>query len=207
MLRLLSVAVTGSIASGKSTVCRFFERWGARVVDADRLLHQVFSAETPVGKKICSLFGESVLRGSVIDRAKVAEIAFSSSELLEKLEAICHPYVNQAIKEEYTVASNGNYAFFAAEVPLLFESRYSLLDWFDATLVVAIDSDIARKRSREKGWDEEQYSRREKRLLPQERKTEKATYVVTNNGSLKELEDSAKKLFEELRICNISQQS
>lgn len=203
MLNLFSVAVTGSIASGKSTVCQFFERWGARVVDADRLLHQVFSKESSVEKKICSLFGESILSGSFIDRAKIAKIVFSQRDLLDKLEDICHPYVNQAIKEEYAEALKGDFAFFVAEIPLLFESRYPLVDWFDATVLVATDPDKARKRSK---LQKEDYDRREGRLLSQEEKAKEADFVVSNNGSLKDLEENAKKLFENFKFRNISQQ-
>lgn len=196
MLRLFSVAVTGSIASGKSTVCRFFEQWGAYVVDADKLLHQVFSIETPIGKEICSLFGESVLKGSQINRAKVAEAAFSTQKLLDKLEDICHPYVNQAIKEEYERACKKNYAFFAAEVPLLFESRFSMVDWFDATIVVSASTKTSRHRSLSKGLAEEQFLQRLKRQL--KNKEEKATYCITNNGSLEELETKTRELFNKL---------
>jgi dephospho-CoA kinase len=199
MLKLFSVAVTGSIASGKSTVCQFFERWGACVVDADRLLHQVFSVETPVGKKICSLFGESILKGSKIDRLRLAEAAFSHPQLLEKLEDICHPYVNEAIKCEYEKACKGDFAFFAAEVPLLFESRFSLAPWFDATIVVTADEEVALKRHLKKGLAMDQYVKRIKRQLSSLLKREKATYTIVNNGSLEELEQNVKKLFLELK--------
>lgn len=205
MLKLLSVAVTGSIASGKSTVCQFFERWGAFVVDADRLLHQVFSVETPVGKKIYSLFGESILKGSEINRVKVAEAAFSNQQLLEKLEDICHPYVNQAIKKEYESACKGSASFFVAEIPLLFESRYPMVDWFDVTLAVTVDKEIARKRSLAKGLSDKQFLARYQKQFSSQYKEEKAMYTLTNNGSLEELEINAKKLFHEFTCLTPSQ--
>jgi dephospho-CoA kinase len=199
MLKLFSVAVTGSIASGKSTVCQFFERWGAYVVDADRLLHQVFSDETPVGKGICSLFGERILKAHMIDRQRLAEAAFSNPQLLEKLEDICHPYVNEAIKAEYEKACKGDFAFFAAEVPLLFESRFSLAPWFDATIAVTAEKEIAIKRHLKKGLKQDQFAKCNSRQQSSQLKREKATYTIDNNGSLEELEQNAKKLFLELR--------
>ena len=101
MLNLKRVAVTGSLSSGKSTVCQLFEQWGAYVVNADRLLHRVFSAQTSLGRRIYSLFGSKVFDGSFINRARIAEIVASEPKLLTELEEICHPYVNREIQRHY----------------------------------------------------------------------------------------------------------
>lgn len=198
MLRLYKVAVTGSIASGKSTVCQFFKQWGAFVVDADRLLHDVFSIETPLGKRIVSLLGEKIVINSCIDRAEIAKIVFSHPKALEQLEDICHPYVNETLKELYkkVCCQQGRYVFFVAEIPLLFESRYPISDWFDMKLAVISDAEIAAKRYQEKKSSLDQFLARKKRQLSSEDKKKLSDYVITNNGSIEELKIKSKEFFK-----------
>ena len=121
MLNLKRIAITGSLASGKSTVCQFFEKWGAYVVSADRLLHNVFSPDTFIGRRICRLFGTEIFEEGSINRARIAEIVAKNPKLLTDLEEICHPYVNREIQRHYRkAASTGSHRLFIAEVPLLF---------------------------------------------------------------------------------------
>lgn len=196
MLTLKRIAITGSLASGKSTVCQLFEQWGAYVVSADRLLHRVFSTDTSTGRRISALFGSTVVEGTAINRAKVAEIVASEPNLLTDLELICHPYVNRAIQRHYRAACRkGEYCLFVAEVPLLFESRFSLREWFDVIVVVVADRATAKQRYVHAGGTKEQFDFREARQMPPSIKVPQAHYTLTNNGSLEELAHHAKTLF------------
>ena len=200
MLTLIKIAITGSLASGKSTVCQLFEQWGAYVVNADRLLHRAFSADTPLGRRIYRLFGDRVFDGSLINRAKIAEIVAAEPKLLTKLEEICHPYVNREIQRHYRNACRkGRYLLFVAEVPLLFESRFPLWQWFDAVVVVTSDRTIAKQRYVYTGGTREQFDFREARQMPSLEKIQRAQYTLVNNGTLEELETNAKMLFESLQ--------
>ena len=93
MLKLKKIAVTGGVASGKSTVCRLFQNLGAYVVSADQITHELLASDNTLKKKVVSIFGHEILEGEVIDRAKVAKKVFSSPDLLYKLEALIHPRV------------------------------------------------------------------------------------------------------------------
>lgn len=198
MLGLFKVAVTGSIASGKSTVCQFFKQWGAYVVNADQLLHNVFSVDSPLGKRIISLLGEKIVVNSCIDRAEIARVVFSHPELLEQLEDICHPYVNETIKELYNQAccQQGRYVFFVAEIPLLYESRYPISDWFDMKIAVISDTDIAAERYQKGAKSLEQFIARKKRQLSSGDKKKLSDHVIINNGSIEELKIKSKKFFK-----------
>jgi dephospho-CoA kinase len=198
MLDLFKVAVTGSIASGKSTVCQFFKQWGAYVVDADKLLHNVFSVDSPLGKRIISLLGEKIVINSCIDRAEIARIVFSHPELLEQLEDICHPYVNETIKELYNQAccQQRRYIFFVAEIPLLYESRYPISDWFNMKIAVISDTEIAAKRYQKGAKSLEQFLARKKKQLSSEDQKKFSDYIITNNGSIEELKLKSKEFFK-----------
>ena len=196
MLRLKKVAVTGSIASGKSTVCRFFEEWGAYVVRADQLLHCAFSIDTALVRRVCQLFGNRVLVGSIIDRSAIADEVVKDPSLLDKLEAICHPYVNAEVQKQYREARKaGTFPLFVAEMPLLFESRWPMSPWFDVTVAVISDLAVARDRYVRSGGTGEQFDFREARQMPSEEKCRRSAYTIVNDKNLSDLKAEARKLF------------
>ena len=196
MLRLKKVAVTGSIASGKSTVCQFFEEWGAYVVRADQLLHSAFSIDTAIGRRVRQLFGSRVFVGSTIDRRVIADEAAGNPKLLDELEVICHPYVNAEVERQYRSACEaGNFPLFVAEMPLLFESRWPMNPWFDVTVAVSSDRAVAKDRYVRSGGTDEQFNFREARQMPQEEKCRRSTYTIANDKNLSDLKAEAWKLF------------
>lgn len=196
MLRLKRVAVTGSIASGKSTVCQFFEEWGAYVIRADHLLHRAFSIDTALRSRVCQLFGNKILVGTVIDRGVVAKEVVKAPALLDQLEAVCHPYVNREVRREYRDAcKRGEVSLFVAEMPLLFESRWPMGSWFDVTIAVVSDRALAKDRYVRSGRTDEQFDFLEARQMPPEEKRRRATYTIVNNKSLSDLKAEAQKLF------------
>jgi len=196
---LKKIAVTGSIASGKSTVCQLFASWGSYTVSADDLVVQAFSSHTSIGKEVCQIFGDDVVEGERIVRSRLAQKIVRAPDLLTKLEAICHPYVNDEIQKIYrTICYETKYSLFVAEIPLLFESKFPLWPWFDVTIIVICDEKKARKRYIDKKDNEEFFSFLSSRLLPTEEKTKRATYTIENNDSLIDLESSSKRIFEKI---------
>ena len=196
MLRLKKVAVTGSIASGKSTVCQFFEEWGAYVVRADQLLHDAFSIDTALGRHVCQLFGNRVLVGSIIDRSAIADEVVKRPELLSELEAVCHPYVNAEVQRLYCDAcKEWKGSLFVAEIPLLFESRWPMSSWFDVTVAVISDRAAARDRYVRSEGTGEQFDFREARQMPPEEKSRRSTYTIVNDKNLSDLKAEARRLF------------
>lgn len=196
MLTLQRVAITGSLASGKSTVCQFFEEWGAYVVRADQLLHREFSADTDLRRQICRLFGDEILVGSTIDRQRIAEMIVRTPKVLPKLESVCHPFVNREIQRQFVEACQlGTFSLFVAEVPLLFESAWSLHSWFDTTVVVVSDREISKERYLQSGGTAEQFDFREARQMSASEKIRRAAYTLVNNGTRAELYEKARTLY------------
>ena len=186
---LKKIAVTGAIASGKSTVCHVFRELGAYVVSADQIVHQLLSTSYVI-EQVVALLGTQILKDGVIDRERVSRIVFADPTLLHKLEALLHPLVLREIINEFQKAEKASYTLFVAEVPLLFEAGFN--EFFDETIAVyAPEADcIARF-----GND---YSMRMKRQLSPLEKAERATYVLNNNAGLKELETNTKNLFTKI---------
>ena len=191
MLKLIRVAVTGGIASGKTTVTSFFQKFGAYVVSADQIVHQLLSSNTSLVKQVISLLGEQILRDGSIDRKKMADIVFENPKLLQKLEHLLHPLVAQEIKASWNYASSLNkYKLFVAEVPLLFEA--GLENEFDASIAVVSPEDDCRKRYRG-GIDD--YNRRAISQFTERQKALNATFIIENTGSLEELEAKVASLY------------
>ena len=178
------VAVTGGLASGKTTVCQILRRLGAYVVDSDEIVHDLLTPHTPLGKDIKNLLGEDVLTDGKFDRKKIAAKVFSNPDQLRALEKILHPAVITEIEKRFQTLKNAQqYTLFVAEVPLLYES--DLAKHFDTVIAVIADPKLSRARSKHKVDFEERIQRQ---LAPHE-KAARADIVITNNGSLKELEE------------------
>jgi dephospho-CoA kinase len=114
------IGLTGNIGSGKSTVLAMLDQLGARIVDADDLVHQVMDRGSPVWQAIVDTFGEAVLdEGGRIDRKKLGSVVFDDPQALKRLEAIVHPAVDESFLE---LVRNAEEPITAVEAVKLIES-------------------------------------------------------------------------------------
>jgi dephospho-CoA kinase len=200
MLNLKKVAVTGGLSSGKSTVCRFLSELGARVVYSDEIVHGLLAPENPVGQKVIELLGADILVQGKIDRSIIASKVFAHPKLLRSLEQLVHPIVYNAINIEYEKATQDqNITLFVAEVPLLFETGGESI--FDSTIAVISDNETSWNRFLKfTGYEREDFDRRMANQLSPLEKAKKAQYVINNNGSLEQLYEQIKKIYNNLTI-------
>ena len=186
MLKLKKIAVTGGIASGKTSVCRFFEELGAYVVDADAIVHGLLKPDTDLGQQVLRQFGPEIIENGQISRRVIAEKAFKEPKQLQKLERLLHPAVLQKIGEFYTAACNkGSYTSFVVEIPLLFEIGAEA--FYDVIVAVLADEAQAKKRFEQAGFQKTEYDLRMSRQLKPEQKAARSHYIIHNNGSLDDL--------------------
>lgn len=114
----LLVALTGGIASGKSTVATVFEQLGATVFDSDQIARDVAKPGTVGLEQLLDQFGREILTNGELDRAKLAEIVFADENQRLKLEAILHPLIQAESKYRFD-DSDGIVIY---QIPLLVES-------------------------------------------------------------------------------------
>lgn len=173
------LAVTGSLSSGKSTVCQILKEFGAYVVDSDEIVRQLLTKENPTGEQVIKLLGPNIITNHQIDRKKISNIVFSNPAKLKALELILHPAVRSEINRLFeTIRKSDVYRFFVAEVPLLYEAQME--NEFNAVIAVVTGDNTARQRSK----DKEEFDRRNRFQLPQAAKESQATYVIKNDGDL-----------------------
>lgn len=196
MLILKKVAITGGLASGKSSVCHLFKNLGAYVVSADEIVHHLLSPETHVGKEVIDLIGKEIVKDGRIDRSVIAERVFKQPTLLKSLENILHPPVGATLKHEYEKASqNGDAKLFVAEIPLLFESQTLRSLPYDKTIAVVADEEISKQRYQKSGHTAEEYELRMKQQMPLLEKAKRADFVIYNNGTEEELKNEVTNIF------------
>jgi len=198
MLELKKVAITGGLASGKTTFCQELQKLGAYYVSADQILHQILHQDSKIAKALKELLGNDVVADGVVDRTKIADIVFDSKEKLKQVEAILHPVIQAEIQKAYHCASQKrDYSLFVVEVPLLFEAHME--DWYDYTIAILTDESTAMLRYQQKiGKPLTDYTRRmQHQMLPTE-KANRADFVVENKRSIQEFQENAKALFTAL---------
>jgi dephospho-CoA kinase len=146
------------------------------------VVHEILD-DPEVRDRLVERWGEDVAGDGTVDRARVGAIVFDSPDELAWLEALLHPLVGERVGE-WRDALRPDVELAVVEVPLLFETAMEGL--FDATVAVVADDETRADRAGLRGI--EQLEARSERQLPQEEKAERADHVITNEGSLDELE-------------------
>lgn len=178
---MLKIAIVGNIASGKSTVENFIKAKGYKVYDTDKIAHKILT----LNKNVIDEFGTN-------ERAKLAKIVFSEPEKLKKLEEIVHPLV----KEEILSIFENNFNIVFISVPQLFEAGFESL--FDKIIYVTAEKNIRKNRliKRNNYTEEEALKRIE--AQNEDNKKEKADFVIENNSTILELENSIDYILKEI---------
>ncbi|MFH1397709.1 MAG: dephospho-CoA kinase [Candidatus Omnitrophota bacterium] len=176
------LGITGSLASGKSTVAKMFQLYGAAVIDADKIGHSLLKPGSRVYQKILRNFREGILRrNNSIDRARLADLVFKDEEKLKMLNRIMHPEIIRAIKAKINSSRPG---VLILDAPLLIES--GLQDLADKLIVVKSIrvKQLKRLSKRKTPLSNKQALRIIKAQIPLKDKIRLADFVIDNNGTL-----------------------
>lgn len=188
---MLILGVTGGIGSGKTAVTDIFSKLDIDIIDADLASRKAVLKGSPSLIKIQEKFGKDILlKDGNLNRAKLREIIFKDSKQKDWLEKLLHPQILQIIKDELE-ESKSLYKILVS--PLLFETgQYQICD---RTLLVDVSEDkqIQRTSKRDK-VPSEQVKSIIKSQLSRLEKIELADDVVSNEGSLADLEEKIKAL-------------
>jgi dephospho-CoA kinase len=198
---MLNVALTGNVASGKSTVASLFARWGADVIDADQLVREVQAPGTPVLLAIARHFGTGVLRpdGS-LDRAALRSQVLADPQALADLNHLVHPAVLRLREARVAALRAAGARIVVTDIPLLYEAADPAA--FDAVVLVDAPADLRRQRLFERsGLPPREAERLIAAQMPSEMKRSRATYVVDNDADLATLEARAREVWTALEAC------
>jgi len=190
------IGLTGSFGTGKSTVARLFKKYGAFIIDADAINHQILKENKPVIKKIVSLFGREILaKDGTIDRKKLSQKVFKNREDLSKLCEISHPIIIEEIKNKINEIKKDSLV--VIDAPLLIEA--GLRSLADKLIVVRTDIEIVSKRLKAKGFSQEDILARMQTQLPLGHKLKLADFVIDNNSSINKTGEQVSLIFSNLK--------
>jgi dephospho-CoA kinase len=196
---MLTVALTGNVASGKTTVAEIWAREGVPVIRADDLARMVVAPGTTGLERVIRAFGKDVMGpdGS-LDRAKLRAIVFGDEAERKRLEGILHPLIEMLRRKWLSEREAEGASLVIAEIPLLFE--VGLEGSFDGVVIVtAPPSECLRRLVEYRGLDELEASRIMAAQIPMEEKLPKSDYVLENGGSQEDLETRALALLDLLQ--------
>lgn len=195
---MIVVGLTGSIASGKSTVSGMFVELGAYLIDYDVLAREVVEPGQKAWEGIVDQFGEEVLNSdSTLNRERLGKIVFDNPEKLKKLNQITHPAVfeeaDNRVKEiEKTHAD----ALIIKDVPLLIET--GIHDTVGKVIVVSAPRETRLKRLMERGFTQEESLKRIDSQMPISEKEKYADFVIHNDGSLVYTREQVEQIYSQL---------
>jgi dephospho-CoA kinase len=184
------IALTGGIASGKSTVAQRFAELGAVVIDADRLAREVVEPGTPGLARIVEEFGSGVLSADgTLDRVALGAIVFGDEQARRTLNAITHPAIGERSRALFAAAREADAdGVVVYDVPLLADSSgRGRIDEFDRVVVASAEEETRVRRLVElRGMDEADARRRIASQAPEAARLAIADDVIDTNGTLDE---------------------
>ena len=195
---MLSVGLTGNVASGKSSVARMFAEWGATVIDADAIVHELQQPGTAVFKAMVEGFGREIRAAGAPPAGGVPRAFLSNPPGPTKNPTTFPPPAVGARRDGIMAeARQAGTPIVVQDIPLLFE----VLDPASFDAVVLVDAPIETRRARMeriRGLDPETAQAMIEAQIPSEEKRARATYVIDNDGSLDDLEARARAVWTDL---------
>lgn len=195
---MIIIGLTGGIGSGKSTVSRLLQGLGARVLDADKVGHQLYQPGTQAWQEVVDAFGPHILTPTrEIDRGKLAAIVFNDPAALKKLNAIMHPRIFERIREILAEWRREGVKVAVVEAAVLIEAGWTpLVD--QVWVTVAPEAAVVERLSQAKGFSPDQTRARIRSQLPVAARLKAAHQVIRNDGDLEQLQQTVKKLWQSL---------
>jgi len=188
-----AIALTGSIATGKSTVASLLALNGMRVIDADTISHEILDKSVEWVKES---FGDKYIKNSKVDRANLGAYVFSNQDARKTLENYLHPKIREEIQKRSEKQDKFKFPYLI-DIPLFFENNnYDIKD----SVVVYTPQDIQLERFMKRNkYSKDESIKRIKMQLPISEKKQRATWVIDNSKNLKHLQQEVENFVEKIK--------
>lgn len=192
---MLTVGLTGGIASGKSIVARMLQSLGCDVIEADLVAHEFLKPSNSVAQEIIREFGAEILGANgAIDRSKLGEVVFGNAEKLARLNALTHPPVLEEIARQLTqIEKRDNSSIAVVVAALHVETGYYKA--FDRLVVAWCTQEQQLARLMNRGITRAQAERRIASQLPLDEKRRLADDVIDCSRTIPDTERQTEEIF------------
>jgi len=188
-----AIVLTGGIATGKSTVSSLMQLYGFKIIDADKIAHQILDKSI---NEIAKVFGDEYIEEGIVNRKKLGSLIFDNKEKRLELEAIVHPKIRDEILAQAKLQEGFNKPYLI-DIPLFFE-RDGIYN-IDRVIVVYAPKEIQLERLMQReGFSKEEAIKRINAQLPIDNKRDKATFLIDNSKDLKHLQNECERVKEEI---------
>ncbi len=187
-----AIALTGGIATGKSTASKMLVDLGFFLIDADVVAHKMLDEQA---FNVAKIFGDSILKDGKIDRKTLGSIVFSQASKREELEALLHPLIYDEIARLSCVQDELAKPYLI-DIPLFFETnRYPI----EKSIVVYAPKTLQQTRLMARNTlSEDEAKNRIDTQMDIEKKVKLASYVIDNSATLQDLEKECKRIKKEI---------
>ncbi|WP_026761074.1 dephospho-CoA kinase [Selenomonas ruminantium] len=198
------IGLTGGIASGKSTMARFFRDKGAAVLSADTIAFALAKPRQILYRLYVAHFGEKILQADgTLDRRAIGRLVFDNDAERQWLDETTHPILERAMRRQIAVKQAKNFPVIILDVPLLFEAGWDKMTEENCLVFVDEATQLTRL-MRRNGYTEAEARARIAAQMPLSEKKKRADTFIDNNGSLEESFLQAEKLWKEWTHAGIS---
>ena len=188
-----AIALTGGIATGKSTVASLLMLNGMRIIDADTISHEILDTSSAWVREN---FGEAFVDGAKVNRTKLGTLIFSDTEAKKKLESFLHPKIRAEIEQRSIKQDSFRFPYLI-DIPLFFENGgYDIKE----SVVVYVPKELQLERfMKRNGYSSEESLRRIESQMDIKEKKKRATWVIDNSGNLKHLQRECEEFVEKIK--------
>jgi len=177
-----AIALTGGIATGKSTVASLMKLHGIAVIDADEIAHELLDIHHA---EIARMFGEQYVRNGKVLRTELGKIIFTDEAKKKELEAFIHPLIREEIERRAAVYDSREFPYLI-DIPLFFENgAYDIKD--SVVVYTPPEVQLERYMKRNELSEEEAKVRINSQMSIDEKKA-RATWIIDNSYKLKHLQ-------------------
>ncbi|DAB39409.1 MAG: dephospho-CoA kinase [Sulfuricurvum sp. GWF2_44_89] len=189
-----AIALTGGIATGKSTVASLLGLNGLRIIDADTIAHRILDEN---GAWVVERFGDEFVKNGKVDRSALGKIIFADPEAKKELETFLHPKIRTAIEEQSEKQDKLKYPYLI-DIPLFFEtSSYPIKNSVVVYTPKALQLERFMKRN---GFSQEESLRRIESQMDIDEKKARATWVIDNSSNLKHLQRECEQFVDTIKL-------
>lgn len=198
---MITIGLTGGIASGKSTVSLLLKDKGAVIIDADKIAKEIMKPEKSAWPQVIKHFGKTVIKDDGnIDRKKLADIVFSDEEELKALNRLTHPHIIEEIKHQLAFYKLKGEAVIVVDAALLLE--IGLQNLVDEVWLVSVSekTQIERLLKREKHLGYTEAVKRIKAQMPLDQKKKYAHRIIDNDEEIEKTKSQIDKIWKEIML-------